>query len=220
MMNTESITYDKPEETNIKLLEKIQTARRIFLTSGVKKSGMNKFHKYRYYELDDIVPVSLKIFEELGLANMFQFSPSNAVMYVYDLDTQEYISFSSPTPPVENGDVTKDMQDIGKIQTYSRRYLYMQLYDIVEADTIDLGAFGKKEDAPIDDDGGRPAREVAKLVTDQIRARGDRLSYENIVGVADMFLKNSTITRGEYEKMMVAYADHQREYEQQKGAGL
>lgn len=123
---------------------KLILAREMFLSENVQKSGKNMHLAFKYFELDDIVPVATKIFARIGLLPMVNFIEGNAVMSIVNTDkVDEVISFTAPfnqLDPIvskEGKTATNVMQALGSSITYMRRYLYMMAMDICEADSID-----------------------------------------------------------------------------------
>lgn len=135
--------------------QKLAKAREKFLTSDTKKSGKNMQLAFKYFELDDIVPIATKIFNEIGLISLVSMSNETAVMQICNTDNpEERISFSAPfnqiSPIVSNAgkQVTNEMQCLGSSITYMRRYLYMIALDICEPDEIDAGTIGATPSEP------------------------------------------------------------------------
>ena len=127
-------TTDKPKNVYQKLLE----ARVRFLEAGVKKTGKNMHIKFTYFELEDIVPVATKIFAELGLLSLVNFTDEEATMTVMNVDEpSEIIVFTSPMRVIEGNAATNAVQALGASETYQRRYLYMTALDITENDALD-----------------------------------------------------------------------------------
>ena len=129
--------------------QKLLKARAMFLASNTQKSGKNMQLAFKYFELDDIVPVATKIFEEVGLISLVSFEGDKAEMKILNTDTPEEIaSFTAPfatlEPIVSNTGkkATNEMQALGSSITYMRRYLYMIALDICEPDEIDSGLKG------------------------------------------------------------------------------
>ena len=130
-----------PKNVYQKLLE----ARVLFMEEDVKKSGKNMKLAYKYFELQDIVPVALPIFQKVGLLPVTTFENDVATMSLINVDNPvEYINFTSPMREIEpiisaktGGEVTNAIQRLGSVETYQRRYLYMVALDIVEADAIE-----------------------------------------------------------------------------------
>jgi hypothetical protein len=129
--------------------QKLLKARAMFLASNTQKSGKNMQLAFKYFELDDIVPVATKIFEEVGLISLVSFEGEKAVMQILNTDNPDEIaSFTAPfatlEPIVSNTGkkATNEMQALGSSITYMRRYLYMIALDICEPDEIDNGLKG------------------------------------------------------------------------------
>lgn len=126
--------------------QKLLKARATFLKSDVTKSGKNMQLAFKYFELDDIVPIATKIFEEIGLISLVSFEGDKAVMSILNTENpDETVSFTAPFAPLEpivsntGKKATNEMQALGSSITYMRRYLYMIALDICEPDEIDSG---------------------------------------------------------------------------------
>lgn len=124
--------------------QKLLKARALFLKADPKKSGKNMQLAFKYFELDDIVPIATKIFEEVGLISLVSFEYGLAKMSIVDIDNPESGTvFVAPFKPIEpivsnaGKQVTNEMQALGSSITYMRRYLYMIALDICEPDGID-----------------------------------------------------------------------------------
>ena len=130
-----------PKNVYQKLLE----ARVLFMEEDVKKSGKNMKMSYKYFELQDIVPVATPIFQKVGLLPVVTFNNEEATMVIHNVDAPgEFIVFTSPMKEIEpiistktGGEVTNAIQRLGSVETYQRRYLYMVALDIVESDSIE-----------------------------------------------------------------------------------
>ena len=130
-----------PKNVYQKLLE----ARVLFMEEDVKKSGKNMKMSYKYFELQDIVPVALPIFQKVGLLPITTFTDDMALMCIINVDDpSDCINFTSPMREIApivsgstGGEVTNAIQRLGSVETYQRRYLYMVALDIVESDSIE-----------------------------------------------------------------------------------
>lgn len=124
---------------------KLLLARKKFLEAGVKKTGVNRHLEFKYFELQDIVPVATEIGNELGLLFLTTFESDYALMTVVNTDDPtQTIEFKSPMKEIDSiessrtgGKLTNAVQNLGSVETYQRRYLYMTALDIVEADEFD-----------------------------------------------------------------------------------
>ena len=123
-----------PKNVYQKLLE----ARAKFLKAGVGKSGKNMSLAYKYFELDDIVPLATQIFEEIGLVTLVNFANDLASLEVVNTeDGGDRVCFIAPLVVAEGNKAVTPVQAMGATITYYRRYLYMMALDIVESDSIE-----------------------------------------------------------------------------------
>lgn len=131
----------------LNVYQKLLKARAMFLNADPKKSGKNMQLAFKYFELDDIVPIATKIFTEVGLIALVSFENDHARMAIVNTDDpNDGTTFSAPFKPIDpivsnaGKQVTNEMQALGSSITYMRRYLYMIALDICEPDGIDAGA--------------------------------------------------------------------------------
>lgn len=150
-MATAKSTPAKETTAPMNLYQKLLKARAMFLEADVKKSGKHMKLTFKYFELDDIVPTAIRVFGEVGLIPVVNFTADTATMTIIDTDNSEdSVTFSAPfiqgEPIVSNAgnQVTSAIQALGASITYMRRYLYMIALDICESDGIDSGV----NDAP------------------------------------------------------------------------
>ena len=101
------------------------------------KTGRNSFTKFNYFQLDDFEPTLEKLCSQYGVVTYFMFSLDAARMVVVDADDpNQKIEVDSPVD-VSFGKTSSKMQDIGAMQTYARRYLFMSFFGITESDFLD-----------------------------------------------------------------------------------
>ncbi len=129
--------------------QKLLKARTMFLASNTQKSGKNMHLAFKYFELDDIVPIATKIFEEVGLISLVSFGENSATMNILNIDNpDEFVTFTSPLVQLSENKGTNAVQAFGSTVTYYRRYLYMIALDICEPDEIDASLKNKPAPAP------------------------------------------------------------------------
>nr|DAI02032.1 MAG TPA: DNA polymerase [Bacteriophage sp.] len=135
----------------LNIYAKLNEARLRVLKSGMKKSGKNMHLSYKYFELEDIVPVVTPIFNDLGLLAIADFGTDVAYMTVIDCDApDDRLVFSARRADLssmldgKNKAVTP-LQLLGSEHTYLRRYLYMMALDIVENDEME-GMLGEDDE--------------------------------------------------------------------------
>jgi hypothetical protein len=124
------------EEIKMNLYQKLQEARCRLQNLSLKKTGMNKFAGYSYYELGDILPAINNINKDLGLCTHITFNNDFAVLNIINSDNGDKIEFTSPMAGASLKGA-HDIQNLGATETYQRRYLYMSAYEIVEHDAVD-----------------------------------------------------------------------------------
>ena len=123
---------------------KLMEVRVNFHKLELKKSGLNKFAGFKYYELGDFLVPATKLLQEANLCPMISFNNELATMTLINGDNpEEQIMFTSPMRDLELKG-TNAVQNLGGVQTYLTRYLYIQLLNIVEVDVFD--ATSGKED--------------------------------------------------------------------------
>jgi hypothetical protein len=136
--NKKMATTTTPKTMNV--YQKLLKARFMFLASNTQKSGKNMHLAFKYFELDDIVPVATKIFDEVGLVSLVSFEQDKAKMTIVDTENPDgHIEFEAPLVQLTENKGTNAVQAFGSTVTYYRRYLYMIALDICEPDEIDAG---------------------------------------------------------------------------------
>ena len=119
------------------VFEKLQKARIELQSKKMKKSGHNKFAGYQYFELGDFLPEINKLFAELGLCSAVSFGKDLAELKIVNMEKpDEVITFTSPMAEA-NLKGCHPIQNLGAVETYSRRYLYVTALEIVEHDALD-----------------------------------------------------------------------------------
>jgi hypothetical protein len=158
--------------------QKLNAARAKFHTAKLKKSGHNKFANYYYFELGDFVIPALEIFNDVGLTSVISFDVDVAQMSIINTDKpEETIIIQSPMSSAALKGC-HEVQNLGAVQTYLRRYLWVAALEIVEHDALDATT-GRKGDAPIITPRGNP--EVNE--EDQEFLKGMAVACEELVGV-------------------------------------
>lgn len=129
------------------IYEKLQTARVTLQNKKLKKTGKNKFSGFTYFELADFMPAINQIFLDLKICSNFSIKDKTAVLEIINSETPEEKSiFMMPTCDLELKGCTA-IQALGGVNTYCRRYLYLNALEIVESDLLDIHA-GKLEEQP------------------------------------------------------------------------
>ena len=117
--------------------EKLNKARVMFQEANVKKSGQNKYAGYTYFELNDILPICNKICNEIKAVCVLNFTETVATLQFIDCEkTDDVITFTSPMSEATLKGCHK-VQNLGAVETYIKRYLYQNCFEIAENDALD-----------------------------------------------------------------------------------
>lgn len=116
--------------------KKLMQARLELQNTDLKKSGHNKFAGYRYFELADFLPTINNIFNKHGLCGVVSYATDIATLTIVDVDDDSTIIITSPMGSAALKGV-HEVQNIGAVETYQRRYLWVTAMEIVEHDALD-----------------------------------------------------------------------------------
>ena len=208
---------DTPDEEKsaINIYEKIQIAKKLLAEENIKKSGINTYSNFQYYELSDFMPSIIKIFNELKLFSKVAFTNELAMLSIINAENPtEQEQYTSPMKILEIKGANS-MQALGGAETYQRRYLYMSALDITENDMFDANS-GKDEkggdiesndkknqpNEPVDDttpDKKPTAKQLKRLYAIRSSVNMDEETLKRII--FKHYQKSSTeeLTRVEYD---------------------
>lgn len=126
-------------ENKMSVYKKLMQARIKLQSMSLSKSGHNKFAGYQYFELSDFLPQTQTIFNEVGLCGIVSFGELLATLDIYDVEGGGIISITSPMKEA-NLKGCHAIQNLGAVETYTRRYLWVTAMEIVEHDALDSSA--------------------------------------------------------------------------------
>ena len=139
------------------IYQKLAKARAELKAKNIKASGSNKYAGYSYFDLSDILPVITELELQNGILSVVRYNDSLATLTVYNAENpEEHIEFSSPMSTAELKGCHA-VQNLGAVETYVRRYLYLAAYEIVESDSLD-----KTQGKPDDDKKTTEKKQTAK----------------------------------------------------------
>ena len=119
--------------------KKLMEARILLQQAPLKKSGHNKFAGYSYFELGDFLPTINQIFSRVGLCGVVSFDKELATLTITDTEDSTEIKLTSPMAEA-NLKGCHPIQNLGAVETYTRRYLWVSAMEIVEHDALDSSA--------------------------------------------------------------------------------
>lgn len=108
---------------------------------NIKKSGHNKHAGFDYYELSDFLPHLNSMMKEREINDVFSIDSDFASLtLIHKEEKQTYtIPFEMFTVPMTNAGkpMMQQIQYLGALNTYYKRYLYMNAFGITDGEVID-----------------------------------------------------------------------------------
>lgn len=156
--NKEVKEVETTEEVKVKNLnESIISIRVKLQNSKLKKSGKNKFAGFDYFELKDFLPKLNELMLEEGVNDLFTIDEEQVILTLIKGEERQsykmpFTRFDTPLTFKKDkaGNFIKDkndewlqvpsMQDIqylGALNTYYKRYLYLNAFGITDGEVID-----------------------------------------------------------------------------------
>lgn len=127
--------------------KKLMEARIKLQGMELKKSGHNKFAGYHYFELGDFLPTVQQIFFDIGLCGVISYDVDLARLCITDTEDGTTLVITSPMAEA-NLKGTHPIQNLGAVETYQRRYLWMTAMEIVEHDVLDATTGSAEPEKP------------------------------------------------------------------------
>ena len=122
---------------------KLNLCRTKFMQAKVAKSGHNAFAGYDYFELDDILKAIIPICNEVGAVTIVNFTNDLATLSFTDCESGQSIIFTSPMAAASLKGC-HEVQNLGAVESYIKRYLYQNCFEIAEPDACNR-TMGKPE---------------------------------------------------------------------------
>jgi hypothetical protein len=153
---------------------KLNDARERFHALKLEKTGHNKFAGYNYFELGDFLIPALRVFKEVGLCAIVSFEKDMATMRIIDVSDHDGFSIVI-TSPMGSAALKgcHEVQNIGAVETYQRRYLWVAALEIVEHDALDATTGKGTKDASLKHS---PLDGAGDSLTDDKRAELDEVA--------------------------------------------
>ena len=160
--------------------QKLNAARAKFHSIELKKSGHNKFAGYKYFELGDFIIPALEIFKEFGLTGIISFGKETADLRIVNNEKpEEVIVIESPMSSAALKGC-HEVQNLGAVQTYLRRYLWVAALEIVEHDALDSSKPVEEKKVII-----TPSQGIADTIPPEEMQYLQELAIELIANVAE-----------------------------------
>lgn len=123
------------------IYQKLLNIRKGFSDAKITKSGTSKYAGFSYFKLDDIVPTITKLCAETQALPIITYGDGVAKMRLINAEKpDEFIEIECAMRDLSGAKNTMNAtQAYGAVQTYTRRYLYLTMFDIIEDDELDAG---------------------------------------------------------------------------------
>ena len=121
------------------IYEKLQAVRVDLAAEGLQKGKTNTYSNYTYFELSDFLPQINKLCQKHKLGHHTTVADDGKMMVLTLHDSEKpdsQIDFKIPMSTAQLK-ASHPVQNLGAVLTYSRRYLYMMAFDIVQGDVLE-----------------------------------------------------------------------------------
>ena len=129
------------ENKELNLNESIIKIRVELQNSKIKKSGKNKYAGFEYYELSDFLPKLNELMQKEKVNDLFTIENDEVKLTL--IKGEEKQEYKMPfrifeTPLTKDGKQSmQDIQYLGALNTYYKRYLYLNAFGITDGEVID-----------------------------------------------------------------------------------
>lgn len=168
------------------IYQKLNKARLNLQSKKLNKSGHNKFAGYKYFELGDFLPTVNEIFNEVGLCGVISFGEELATLTIAEVEGDGKVEITSPMKEA-NLKGCHPIQNLGAVETYTRRYLWVTAMEIVEHDALDSSE-PVKAGHPSGKGDVSPPRESAKTIAKDVWDNFDDESQAFLAQQADSMI--------------------------------
>lgn len=163
--------------------------------SKLKKTGKNQHAGFEYFELSDFLPTLNVLMMEQGINDIISFGKHGDNESEYAMLTlvkgDEVQTYSMPfrwfeTPISSKGaKMMQDIQYLGAINTYLKRYLYMNAFGITDGEIID--SLPKPENKANIDDQDCELQKQKKQLSDLCKVYGvEKSTVASIYGITSI----------------------------------
>lgn len=129
------------------LNEKIIKIKKKLYSEKIEKTGKNTFQNFSFFELKDFLPRLIELMEEEEINDLFTIENNEAMLILNHKEEKNvykipFVMFDTPLNK-SGKESMQPIQYLGALNTYYKRYLYLNAFSISENDVID--AMDKEE---------------------------------------------------------------------------
>ena len=123
------------------LNEKIIKIKNRLYSEKIEKTGKNSFQNFNFFELKDFLPKLIQFMNEEEINDQFTIENNEAILilnYKEEKNTYKipFVMFDTPLNKAGKESM-QPIQYLGALNTYYKRYLYLNAFSISENDVID-----------------------------------------------------------------------------------
>ena len=121
--------------------EKIIKIKNKLYSEKIEKTGKNSFQNFNFFELKDFLPKLIQFMNEEEINDQFTIENNEAILilkYKEEKNTYKipFVMFDTPLNKAGKESM-QPIQYLGALNTYYKRYLYLNAFSIAENDVID-----------------------------------------------------------------------------------
>ena len=176
---------------------------------GIKAEGRNNFNNFDYIRLKDILKVVTPLLRKYKLATHHRLWMNPPLIDLVDTETGYSISFGTNcTVEPQGKNNNQVLQALGSTETYLRRYIYLQIFDLYDDDpdkNFGKESAGKKsvpkrvlKKPSVSDE---RLCEIAQLIGKELSQQKLQVNDDNKLKIADTMFKKQSITADEYRQI-------------------
>ena len=155
---------EKKESTEMCIYEKLSRIQVELCNEPIKKSGWNPYGQFSFFELKDILPPVLRLCNKYECTLIFSFEEDYGYLFLKNWGNDETIKVTSPLPKLEKLPKMNLVQTNGTYQTYTKRYLLLNTFGIVEPELIDSLDMGHIEGSSKKSNDKKPVDSVPRAL--------------------------------------------------------
>jgi len=181
------------------VLKKLQKVRVKLSELPLKKSGHNAFSKYYYFELSDFLPSAQLLMEKEGLAGVFDIDENKATLQIFDTDVKDESASFSCNVKEATMKGAQPTQNLGATITYIRRYLWINVLELTEADALD----GLKQDLEAQEKLKQLSPEEQKAHAEELKKQHEISEKKQKIKHLRDFLSHKQVALGSFEEGII-----------------
>ena len=182
--------------------QRLNAAREEFHSLKLEKTGHNKFAGYKYFELADFLIPAMAVFKKHGLCAVVSFRSDIAGMRIVSVEDGTAIEITSPMGSAALKGC-HEVQNIGAVETYQRRYLWTAALEIVEHDALDATTGKESKPEPeqksalsyFNPQAQKLIRSVAQTAIQAFNEGNEWTAYEEVTSLLDKMEKDGPEVR-------------------------